>query len=693
MRNLHYDKILSLLGLTAEHITALVNRGFNSDTLQANAYKTWPLRKSEFIERILEVVPNPEGIPGFWKNTNGDWQLAGQTGIAIPVRSRSGAITGIKIRSDDPAANYSKYQNLSSNPAKDKFGQVNYPYGTAAKLSLHYPLANKRFANTRLIITEGELKADLINMFFPNAYAISLPGVHMWEKALEATDFYNPKEILLAFDSDKTKEYSTSTSHLTDKKPYIVGESLAKLFLTLRNRQHTVHILDWDEEHGKGLDDVCANGFYDRVRKMTTKEAMDFCDKVLQTVVPLEWIYIVGSLRFLNVNTNQELTKEQFNDKFAADFQKGKPADNVLKSGQFNRVDYYIYAPKKPKMFQEKNLKYLNLWDPSGLEPKAGDAKMFFDHVNYILPNPAEAKILLDWFAFNVQNEGTKIHWAILLQGVEGTGKGFFYHVFQLLLGKKNVSMPSNDQIQSNYTTWAKHTSLVIVDELMGRGRLDVMNKLKPYITEEVAEVREMYHPYYYQPNTFNFLFLTNYENSIIINEKDRRYCVFFSPASPKPAYYYKELFNYAYQHADEILYQLQNRDISDFNIARAPSTESKEELIRESKHPLEQWITDSVDNYEWPFISDLCNIEDLIEFVPKYLKTITTHQLAKALKNVNAVQIARITINQTRKRIWCVRPQNLLKWNNLDSEAIKKAYLNRPTVFNQNPVAESKPI
>jgi hypothetical protein len=693
MANLQYDKILSLLDLSAEHIDALVRRGFNSEMMQANAYKTWPLQRKEFTQRILEEIPNPQGIPGFWKNTHGEWQLAGQKGLAIPVRTRTGAISGIKIRSDDPNAISSKYQNLSTNPAKDKRGIQQYPCGTAAKLAIHYPLSNKKFANNILIITEGELKADLINIFFPGVYAISLPGVHMWEKAIEAVDYYNPKEVLLAFDSDKEKEYSTSTSHLTDKKPYIVGQSLAKLFLTLRNRQYNVHILDWDDEFGKGLDDVCVNGFYDRVRRMSATEAMDFCNKVLQVVVPLDWMYVVGSLRFLNVRTGQELTKEQFNDKFACDFSKGKAADNMLKAAEFNRVDSYIYMPKKLKMYEEKGLKYLNLWEPSAIEQKPGDAKPFFDHINYILPNPDEAKIFLDWFAFNIQKEGTKVHWAILLQGVEGTGKGFFAHVFKLLLGAKNVSMPSNDQIQSNYTAWAKHASIIIVDEMMGRGRLDVMNKLKTYITEEVAEIREMFHPYYTQPNTFNFLFLTNHENSIILNEKDRRYCVFFSPASPKSAEYYKKLFDWTYNNSGEILYQLMNRDISDFNIARAPNTDSKEELIKESKHPLEQWIEDCVENYEWPFVSDLCNVEDLIEFIPKYLKNITPHQLGKALKNVNAVKIGRITINKTQKRLWCVRPKNLLKWNNLDNEIIKKEYLNRQHNVNSNPLLESKPM
>jgi hypothetical protein len=64
------------------------------------------------------------------------------------------------------------------------------------------------------------------------------------------------------------------------------------------------------------------------------------------------------------------------------------------------------------------------------------------------------------------------------------------------------------------------------VEEMMAKARQEIMNKLKPMITEPWCTIREMYRPAYEQPNRFNFLFFSNHNNALLLDNSDRRYCI-----------------------------------------------------------------------------------------------------------------------------------------------------------------------
>lgn len=636
-----------------------------------------------------------KGVPGFWRDEFGNWKLAGSTGMMVPIRDESGSITGVKIRADKPMNPQAKYTQLSSNPKPNsKTGEVKYLNGTAASLSIHWPRKEKDDGGV-LRITEGEIKADIATMV-TGVQTISLPGVGLWKMALPIVEEQKPKKILLAFDSDK--EDTRATYKNPDGKIVEVGKALAALYSSLvkAHPDIEVKIETWGGEFGKGIDDVLVDGGEDKIWEMDEKEAEEFVNKAARGELPEGFSYIMGTKRFIDPRNGIEMDTEQFNAFFLHEHDKGMPAAVALKNPSFPKFHFPTYMPNGDPIIKDGSRSYLNLWKKNELEMQDGDVQKFIDHIQYMLPDEAEQKILLDWLAYQVQFPGKKVHWAVLLQGTQGTGKSYLGWVMRSLLGKDNVAFPSNESLHEVYTGWAKSCSLIVIEELMAKGRLELMNKLKPMITQDSVQIREMYRPAYEQPNVFNMLMFTNHEDAIIIDRTDRRYCVLFSPADPKPAEYYKDLWAWSEANLGSILGYLFRRDLSEFQPkAHAPMTEGKKELIRNSMLPVEAWVREGMESEAWPFQMEVISPSHLSEVAPPGIKGVSMKAITNALKICGATPLGQVKVEGVgRLRMWALRRGEM--WKDAQPETIASEYLRWSDTMGEpgtNPVKESKPM
>jgi hypothetical protein len=403
-----------------------------------------------------------------------------------------------------------------------------------------------------------------------------------------------------------------------------------------------------------------------------------------------DWIYCVGTKRFIELGTMQELDKEQFSDNLAPNFKRGRAWEHVLRNEQFPRVDAVTYWPEQPQIVEERGLKKLNMWRPSGVTPEPGDVSLFIAHIAYLFPDPAEQNIVLDYMAFQVQKPGQKVHWALLIQGVQGNGKSYLGHALKCVLGEHNVKSIHSDLLHETFTGWQKNTQFIYVEELMARGKLELMNKLKPMITEPWCLIREMYKPTYEQPNRFNFLFLTNHTDAVVIDNTDRRYCVLYSPAPPHPAGiegYYKPLFDWTESHAGRLLYFLKQRDISKFRpMAHAPMTEGKRALIQESMPALDHFIREQVEALEWPFNVDLIRPCDLVTVLPEFGFRVTPQAAGKALARLKYVDLGRKRIVQgtdPKLPVWAVRSAAMYETMNVSQ--LRQVFAQQPKLEPRN--------
>lgn len=688
-----YTYLLSNLDLTSDHQDNLERRGITIPEILKAQYKSWPSRRREIIDKCAKTFKGKlEGVPGFWRDEKGVWQLGGTAGLVVPVRDVQGRISALKIRSDKPLTPAKKYILVSSSPAPDpKTGEVKHPCGTAARVCLHYPLgAPERGKVAVLRITEGELKADIASGL-TDVFTVSLPGVRSWKLGLEAVKELQPTErVVLSFDYDKGKAHSTSTGLAADL--FEVGKALASLYFCLRDEGIRVAIEDWPAEAGKGIDDVLMNAASDQIRYVEGEEADAFCQSMLAADLPEGWVYVVGIKKFVHMDTLQELDKEQFTDRYAHESKQA--ALKALSNPAMPKADYPVYLPNRPAIIEEGKRRLMNLWRPGGLEPEEGDVGPFLAHAELILPNEEERNIMLDWLAFNVQFPGEKIHWALLIQGIQGTGKSYFGGLMSMMLGERNVSFPTNEQMHEIYTDWQKGCSLVVVEEMMARARLELMNKLKPIITQPTTMVREMRTPPYSQPNVLNLLLFSNYTNAVTLDANDRRYCVMYSPAKASEPAYFERLWSWTAANKGAILHWFLSRDLSRFKPkAHAPMTAGKVELIRESLPALEGWIMEMVASFSWPFTGDLVATSHLLDCLPPSLRGTSSQALGRALKASGAQEVGQCPLGESGGtiRLWAVRDGD---WKDEKKPALVERYF-QPSAGNtsSNPLRDARPF
>lgn len=638
-----YESLLSKLDLQANHKSQMNARGMSSDFVERMGYKSLPNNRAGVASAIAKEFDNDlSGIPGFWlpddKGINARWQLAGASGLLIPVRDHKGEVVQIKIRPDKTIDGGAKYISLSS---------AKYPNGASAQANVHWPKAD--IITPTIRITEGEIKADIAT-HQSGIYTISCPGVNSWRVAADAVLELNPDEIWVCFDSDKdgTRNlYNGDAEEVESNKPNDVGKYAGKLARYLDSNHPNVKIETWNPELGKGIDDVLMDG--GETSLMTQEEKSQFIEEKLEGLVQFGWFYSMGSGMMHNYDDFSDPTaskRENWNNFFMCE-ENTKPFEHFMLDPSSLKVHDITYEPKQPQLMATKKKKLFNSWAPSEIKPQAGDVEPLLNHMRVLLPNNNEHIILERFFAWMIAREGEKLAWAILIQGDQGIGKSWFAELLKGCLGEWNVSMPDNAEITSDYTNWAKEVSAIVIDEF-DAGRADnkrkVMDTLKPMITGNRVRIREMYRNHYSMPNCFNIIAFTNHKDAIYVESGDRRYYyVEAQDTRLKNPRHMIELWDWLRdpQTVPAVLYWAHNYDhswLEEFGQMPAPVTTAKERITAENRHPVDQWVEEGVQTCQHPFNRDVVCTSFLMRFVPFWVKGSNVTNLGRALAKVEGV-------------------------------------------------------
>lgn len=328
------------------------------------------------------------------------------------------------------------------------------------------------------------------------------------------------------------------------------------------------------------------------------------------------WFYVEARNVFYNTETSAMLSQAAFDAKFgrmlltdemrnSGDSFNGKASQVALNVHCIPTVFDTIYMPGEEQIMEVNGLDHVNLYNhmrtPLEKEPKARDEKaavvMALKHFELLFPDDRERNIFLDYLAYTVQYPKEKITWAVVIQGVDGAGKTWFSRMMASVLGGPNIRVVNASSLQEKFTKWAEGYRMVFFEEirLQGSNRFEIMDKLRPYASNETVEVRRMQTDSYEIPNVTNYVFFTNYPDALPINNNDRRYFIIktaFQTAAhiidfeTKHPSYFADLFNMTVFEGSALRWWLLNREIADtFNAkGRAPHTDARTEMIDESE-------------------------------------------------------------------------------------------------------------
>jgi uncharacterized protein DUF3854 len=235
-----YSSLLAVLPLSAAHRQALRARGLDDKAVLRGRYRTMPLQgRADLARRLVDQFGGETcaQVPGIYQATRHGrqwWTLAGAPGLLVPVRDLAGHIVALKVRTDDPGTG-PKYSTVSS----ARHG------GPGPGAQVHVPL-HAAAANGVVRITEGELKADVATVL-SGILTLSIPGVAAWRPVLPVLESLNPRQVLLAFDSDWR-----TNAH--------VARAIGELGDHLLHTGYHLEVEDWYPTQAKGIDDLLAAG-------------------------------------------------------------------------------------------------------------------------------------------------------------------------------------------------------------------------------------------------------------------------------------------------------------------------------------------------------------------------------------------------------------------------------------------------
>lgn len=175
---------------------------------------------------------------------------------------------------------------------------------------------------------------------------------------------------------------------------------------------------------------------------------------------------------------------------------------------------------------------YVNTYVPATIERMDGDPSPFLRHVALILPDVNDQRILIEYLAHNVRFPGHKVPWAPLIQSAEGVGKNVFKQTMRHVIDNQYFYEPKAKQLNesgSKFNAWMGERLFFLVDEIKTDDKRDMVETLKPFVTETKLEIEGKGLNQKMGDTPGNWLFFSNHKDAIPIHANGRRFAILYS--------------------------------------------------------------------------------------------------------------------------------------------------------------------
>ena len=238
----------------------------------------------------------------------------------------------------------------------------------------------------------------------------------------------------------------------------------------------------------------------------------------------------------------------------------------------------------------------LNEWQGFAVAPCAGNIKPFLWLQRRLIPNRTARRYVLMWLAHLVQHPNKKMHVALAFWSLQqGVGKNLLFECITSIIGSAHSGVIGQAELASSFNGWANRKVFAIGDEVSGTDRRPDTDKLKGLVTGNTLYINEKYQPARALENLLNFVFLSNHNDALFLDDQDRRYFVWGIVAGKPPECKVKEFVQWRDNAGlAALLHFLMQHDLSGFNPkAPAPMTDAKQQMIQDSRSDLEDWVAE----------------------------------------------------------------------------------------------------
>lgn len=510
-----------------------------------------------------------------------------------------------------------------------------------------------------VLIVEGEKAADAGARLFPDHAVISWMG---GAKRVTQVDWGPLEGRAVVYWPDADAAGADSVEALAAALPTVESFHTVRPPATLPR--------GWDVADavpdGLNLPELLA-----QAEPVGTRELLDRLDALDFAALVSRLTFNTGTLQFYDPVTGLRLDRIQIDSHFRHSM--GPSFSNRLLSDPELRKGFgFTYRPGVADVIvQDPNGQTLiNIWRGGGVDPVPGDATLLERHIRYLCPSEEEFAFTCDWLAHLVQDPGRKIMCAVVLVGKQGTGKTGLTQLLTAILGQRNVTVVSTTELKSGFNEYLEARQLVVVEEIMALGRKEIMNELKPLITQPRISINAKHQRRYEIENCANFIFLSNSHDALALEDGDRRYFVVHSEAEPRDAAYYDAFFSWARESPSVALQWLLERDLSGFDPNKPPPmTLGKAAMIEASKPPLDAVLDELIEGRRYPFDADLIDLLPTLAALtgpggPATGLALNLTSLSSALQRRGAIkfgqQKGRVEGTDVRASLWSIRDHEM---------------------------------
>lgn len=370
------------------------------------------------------------------------------------------------------------------------------------------------------------------------------------------------------------------------------------------------------------------------------------------------------------------------------------PQDFLLNNVKIPTAYDYVYDPRQPNetFISVDGKTCVNVYARTYPEPdpeSSGEAgKLFQAHLSNLIAEPLYQRLILDWLAHLVQFPGRKVRWAILIQGAEGCGKTFIHDAMTAVIGLSNTKVVDPGAVFQGWNEWAFGHQLVTLEEIRvtGKNRHEVMNKIKPLVTNKIISINERFRNQRQVENMSNYLLFTNHHDALALSSHDRRFMVVKSPLQNEKQVaalggksYFEKLFQMLEMNAAGLRHFFEVWPISpDFPAnGPAPRTKYHEQMQADTMNETEVQVREYIADGEYALIQpDLLSLTTLTNRLELEGKSqVTPQRLGSILRELGYNRGERVTIKGERHVLWVHGESGL---DGLDLGGIALARLNR---------------
>ncbi|MGI9889070.1 DUF5906 domain-containing protein [Vibrio chagasii] len=234
-------------------------------------------------------------------------------------------------------------------------------------------------------------------------------------------------------------------------------------------------------------------------------------------------------------------------------------------------INGLTFQPDQPKEIDG----CFNIWEGWKYGEQAGDWSLFKDHIrNMVDGNDEHFTWLLDWMADAVQDPMNPKGCAVVMKGIEGTGKGTIANVFGGLFGAHYKHIIQEEQLTGKFNGHLEEALLVFADEVTYGGNKKVAGTLKGLVTEKRLMIERKGLDATPYRNCLRLMIASNEDWFIPAGPHSRRWFVLEVPsdnASEKKYFdaIYEQMENGGYE---AMFHELRSREIES-DLRKAPVT------------------------------------------------------------------------------------------------------------------------